>query len=411
MDVRIETQIEYFTRLVQKLLHTSLLHLDRTLRPNEYPERTLIPELAGRVWDEVMFGGILFQCGEDRVCEIDTWLGFSFSALQLRGRDGFVVLGPYVPGQGRPMDPVRDMEQREIPPMEREAVLQFRDGLPILSHDQIHAVLGLLVFELYGEGLVNYFARMEIAAGDAPPCPVFSEDVLWVQAEVLAARYAKENELLDRVLRGEPIPKNVWNIVELNRLPDPVRNSKNLLIILNSLLRKNLERAKIHPFYIDRISSKWAVRIEAMQSLSMADEMIQEMMESYSQLVRRHSQRNYTRNVRAAINYLQFHLSESELSLSRIAKELGVNASYLSQQFNRETGKRLTEYLAELRVEEAKRLLRSFDTMTVGSVAAAVGYNDVNYFSRIFRKYTGRTPTEFRSERENADPVSFQLEE
>lgn len=411
MGTGVTIQIGYFTRLVQKLLHTSLLQLDRKLIPNEYPERFTMPALVSQVWDEVMFGGILFSCEEGRVHEIDTYLGISFSAMQLKQQDGFVVLGPYVPAEAPHADPEQAMEHKEIPPMERESVLQYRDSLPILDHDQIHAVLSLLEFELYGDKLVNYFARREIASGDSSPCPVFNEDVMWVQAEVLAARYAKENELLDRVLRGEPVGEELFSTVELRRMPDPVRNSKNTLIILNSLLRKNLERAKIHPFYIDRISSKWALRIEAMSSLSVVDEMVREMVESYSQLVRRYSQANYTHNVRAAINYLRFHLSESDLSLKKIAQELGVNASYLSQQFNRETGKRLTEYLAELRVEEAKQLLRSSDTMTVSRVATAVGYSDVNYFSRIFRKYTGKTPTEFRNQSRDAAPATLVLED
>lgn len=394
-----ERQIEYFSRLVQTVLGTSLLRLDRRLMPNEYPERTLVPALAGHVWDEVMFGGILFSCEPGRVNEINTYLGLSFSVLPLQGRDGFVVLGPYVPEENGHIDPERAMEQKKVPPMEREVVLQFRAALPILSHSKIYAVLSFLEFELYGDRLPDYFAQLKIAEDEGSPCPVLNEDVLWVQAEVLANRYAKENELLDKVLRGEPVSLENFNWIELYRLPDPVRNMKNLLVVFNSLLRKNLERAKIHPFYIDRISAKWALRIEAMRSLNTANELAREMLENYSQLVRRHAQVNYTHNVRAAVNYLEFHLAESDLSLRKIAQELGVNASYLSQQFNKETGKRMTEYLAELRVEAAKRLLFAEDTMAVSRIATAVGYSDVNYFSRIFRKYTGMTPTEFRNRR------------
>ena len=74
---------------------------------------------------------------------------------------------------------------------------------------------------------------------------------------------------------------------------------------------------------------------------------------------RKHSLVGYTPNVRAMLNYVQFNLADPELSLHAIAQKLGVNASYLSQQFNREVGKSLPEYIATCRVAEAKKLLRS----------------------------------------------------
>lgn len=406
MEKYMEDQMAYFTRLVSRLMGTSLLHLNRRLVPNEYPERTLVPPLVGQLWDEVLFGGLLFSCAQGCVYEIDTYLGICFSALQLHERDGFVVLGPYVPAESGHFSPEPELLKRRIPAMERENILSFYDQLPILSHDKLYAVLSMLEFELYGTTLAEAFEQQKVGEEDAPSCPIFSDDLLRVQAEVLVERYAKENEILDRVLRGEKIGDQLYGTIDLHRIRDPVRNAKNFLIILNSLLRKNLERAKIHPFYIDRISTRWALRIEEIKSMDAVDKTVREMLESYSSLVRRFSQANYTHHVRAAISYLQFHLAESDLSLKKLAKELGINASYLSHQFNQETGKHLTEYLAGMRVEEAKRLLRSYDTMTVSQVAAAVGYNDVNYFSRVFRRYTGKTPSEFRNERAGA-PGAF----
>lgn len=62
-------------------------------------------------------------------------------------------------------------------------------------------------------------------------------------------------------------------------------------------------------------------------------------------------------NVRSMLTYVQFNLAEG-ISLEAIARQLGVNASYLSSQFNREVGKSLPEYVSEKRIAEAKRLLR-----------------------------------------------------
>ena len=76
---------------------------------------------------------------------------------------------------------------------------------------------------------------------------------------------------------------------------------------------------------------------------------------------------------------------------------MGVNASYLSSQFNREVGKSLPEYVSEKRIAEAKRLLRGRTQLPIGQIAAAVGFSDVNYFTKVFKKKAGQTPSAYRA--------------
>jgi AraC-like DNA-binding protein len=395
MDAATQRQISLFTGLAQKLLHTSMLQIDRTLIPNEYPDRTLMPEIMCRVWDEVMFGGVLFDCSPGNACEIDTSYGVCFSAMQLHDADGFLLLGPYVPEDGSRFSVEQALSQSNASIEERNRFLQYYTELPVLNHEKIYSLLNALSIELYGASLPNYFTPLELSGDRPSPCPVFEEDSLWVQAEVIAARYANENTFFDRLAQGELSEDLFAAVPDLQRVPNRMRNAQNMMIILNTLLRKTIERVKVHPYYIDQISSKWAVRIENAETLSQIDQLKRDMVEDYVRVVRQHSLANYTHNVRAMLNYVQFHLSDPELSLSAIAKKLDVNASYLSQQFNREVGRSLPDYIATLRMEEAKRLLRSGHA-PINQVAAAVGYADVNYFSRVFRKQTGVTPTEFR---------------
>ena len=96
------------------------------------------------------------------------------------------------------------------------------------------------------------------------------------------------------------------------------------------------------------------------------------------------------------LNYVQFNLAEG-ISLEAIARQLGVNASYLSSQFNREVGKSLPEYVSEKRIAEAKRLLRGRTQLPIGQIAAAVGFSDVNYFTKVFKKKAGQTPSAYRA--------------
>ena len=90
------------------------------------------------------------------------------------------------------------------------------------------------------------------------------------------------------------------------------------------------------------------------------------------------------------------HLADSELSLKWLAENhLFMNVDYLSKQFVQKTGERFSTYLARKRVERAKNLLLC-DGAHIYDVAEQVGYADnPQYFSQIFRRICGMTPTEY----------------
>ncbi len=87
----------------------------------------------------------------------------------------------------------------------------------------------------------------------------------------------------------------------------------------------------------------------------------------------------------------------SSLSLSEIAKALHINASYASRLFSSKYGKTITEYITHVRIEHAKNLLTTTDA-SIGNIALNVGFEDVNYFSRLFKKHTGCSPCKYRKD-------------
>lgn len=83
------------------------------------------------------------------------------------------------------------------------------------------------------------------------------------------------------------------------------------------------------------------------------------------------------------------------LALKDIAAQVHLNPSYLSQLFKRHTGKAFSDYVAEARLEEAKRLL-SRTSLRISDISDRLGYADLAYFSSVFKKYTGLPPSEYR---------------
>lgn len=85
-----------------------------------------------------------------------------------------------------------------------------------------------------------------------------------------------------------------------------------------------------------------------------------------------------------------------ELSLSSISEVLDKNPSFLSNQFKRETGKTITKHIQETRIEKAITLLTTTD-LSIQEISESVGINDLSWFSKLFKKIVGVSPTQYRA--------------
>ena len=161
-----------------------------------------------------------------------------------------------------------------------------------------------------------------------------------------------------------------------------------------ALLRKAAESAAVHPIHIDHISSQYARKLEALTSQSACMSMLKEMIRKYCLLVKNHSLKGYSLLIRKVITGIDYDLT-ADLSLKTQAQLLNVNPSYLSTLFKKETGSTLTEYVNRKRIEHALLLLNSTD-MQIQMIAQYCGIQDVNYFTKTFKKMVGKTPKEYR---------------
>lgn len=104
------------------------------------------------------------------------------------------------------------------------------------------------------------------------------------------------------------------------------------------------------------------------------------------------NQSNYI--VKNTLDYISENYNKP-IKLKDIADSIHVNSSYLSRLIRKETGETITEIIAKYRVEKAKELLTS-ENIKAYKVAEMVGIEDTAYFSYIFKKYTGKSPSEFK---------------
>lgn len=99
--------------------------------------------------------------------------------------------------------------------------------------------------------------------------------------------------------------------------------------------------------------------------------------------------------VQKAADYIKLNYSE-KISIKEIADQLYLSPNYLSELFKKHTGKTISEYLTDYRLEKACQLLDHAE-YRVGDVSGMVGIHDGRYFSNMFKKKYGMTPTEYRN--------------
>lgn len=102
----------------------------------------------------------------------------------------------------------------------------------------------------------------------------------------------------------------------------------------------------------------------------------------------------YSRPVRKSLQYIEKHYAE-KITLRHLADHTKLSIYYLSGLIRKETGFSLTENINKIRIERSKQLLSNLN-MSILDVAQSVGFPYQNYFAAVFKKFTGKTPTDYR---------------
>ena len=96
-----------------------------------------------------------------------------------------------------------------------------------------------------------------------------------------------------------------------------------------------------------------------------------------------------------ARKYINQH-SREELSLTRVAKAVNMNPNYLSENFQQVTGIKFVDYVAHARFKNACELLRN-SRLRISEIAFAVGFQSLSQFNRVFKRFSGESPTQYRA--------------
>lgn len=106
----------------------------------------------------------------------------------------------------------------------------------------------------------------------------------------------------------------------------------------------------------------------------------------------------YSKSIQSTLDYIYENISNDELSLSYLSSHLYMNADYVGKLFKKEVKESFTDYLSRVRVEKAQELIQINPNEKICDIAEKVGFGcNSQYFSQIFKKYTGYTPKDYKT--------------
>lgn len=356
---------------------------------------------------EKAFQGIKDVCRDNILYFITDNLYCSYVILKLPepACSRYFCVGPFTDLDVKERDIRRIMEEQEFPAEMFPVLKNYYYNLAFVdSENYLKNLMGVLAEEIW-QGSSNYsvsvHSRSIFAMPFADSAAVSDPESGYpapVSIKIAEERYEFENRCMYAVSQGnlglvDQLVSGSNNIHFIPRLADSLRDYKNYLIILNTLLRKAAEQGGVHPVYLDRLSSEFAKKIEELHTTS-GNPLMKTMLHKYCLLVLNYSTRGYSPIIQKVINQINLNIQE-DLSLKTLSEMFNISSGYLSTLFKKETDMTLTDYVNKKRVEHAVLLLNTTG-LKIQTVASCCGINDINYFTRIFKKFMGMTPRDYR---------------
>lgn len=210
--------------------------------------------------------------------------------------------------------------------------------------------------------------------------------------------YDKEKQLITKVKTGNALEAKAL----LNDLLGYVFFSEgnNLEIVksrsieLCSLLSRAAIEGGATSDSILKINNQFLKTLQSVRSLDDLCYKLQETIDVFTECMFERIPSKNNEIIKKAIRYISRNFA-SPLTLEEVAGEVHLNPAYFSTMFKQSTGSSFKEYLNMVRIEESKRLLSNTDYSVI-DIAVATGFEDQSYFSKVFKKYTGLTPKQYR---------------
>lgn len=176
---------------------------------------------------------------------------------------------------------------------------------------------------------------------------------------------------------------------------DALRQQKNLIVCTATLVTRSAIKGGLDRETAFALSDMYIQKAELMADVVDLTRLNAQMVLDFTKRVAAEKCGiHHSQLVRRARDFILSHISET-ITTETLAKECGMNRTYLCKLFTEETGMTLGQYVTQIKVDEAKRLM-DITGKSIAEIAEYLGYSSQSHFQRVFKKASGTTPGEYR---------------
>lgn len=218
--------------------------------------------------------------------------------------------------------------------------------------------------------------------------------------DLVQERYQIEEEFMENIRQGDRISAiESWrklhnSVAFLKDLGQTMESARVAAAIFRTTIRVVAMDVGIPATVNDDISGESADIVRQANTVEEIDREHERIIRKYCRVIHEYRNKQYSGMVLSAIYCIERQYGK-ELTVSAIAKELGVTPNHLITCFRKETGITPNAYLCRIRMKKAAKLLAA-STDAIQDISAQVGILDANYFAKLFKREYGETPASYR---------------
>ncbi|MFB7140503.1 helix-turn-helix domain-containing protein [Gottfriedia sp. NPDC056225] len=290
--------------------------------------------------------------------------------------------------------------------LNKRKLIEYYHSIPIIGSQQFLSISLLVYYLIYHKKLDK---TMVIQNNEALSLDMIEIENLDLELSkgrsnfIFHSNLSYERVLLEYVKNGridklkDIFDYSIVGEAELGLLSkrNRLRSEKNLMITGIALVCRAAIEGGLYDETAFTLSDFYIQQLEELESLNAILKLTEEAIMDFTKRVHQLNEEKYSPTITACQHYIYDHLYD-DITLDHLAKMSRLSPNYLSSVFKKEVGIPISEYIQRQRIEESKKLLQ-LTNYSISDIGTSLNFNDQSYFIKIFKKYTGLTPKQFKS--------------
>lgn len=276
------------------------------------------------------------------------------------------------------------------------------EELPVISGHQVQAsayLLYVVANYIMKAGWENYEQVKELAKQQSQyVAEIENRKILEKQAgEDAAYPLIDENEIILQLRKNQVDSKNYFQTV-ISRLRFESNHQMGIMQAkmteLLVILSRAVNQMGFDPTQFMDINHKYILRFYKTESADNLSVLVSKAIDQYLDRMQKLTEKPLTTNAKMIIDYIEKNYRKN-LTLEDISDAVCLSSGYAGRLFKEQTGMPIMDYVTKVRMEKAKKLLLK-PHYQIQTIAESVGYSDLSYFTKVFKRVEGLTPSQFR---------------